>query len=216
MNNLAENEINTIAGTYGTGDCVFLLSDLTSIVSPVSTEEKKCRLASGAKSWEMIPYEHTPSESDNLLFLRLLQENKAAIGRYVGALCEGILATKGKDIVLVSLARGGTPIGVLCRRYFQKIHCLEVPHYCLSLIRNVGIDENALSYIIDSHPSSEIQFLDGWTGMGLISSELNKYVSGFNRRNRSRIDPSLAVLVDTQKSVGFPEQGTMSFYRVVV
>lgn len=199
MNNLAENKITAIAGTYEKGDCIFLLSDLTSIVTPVSSVEKKRRLASGAKSWEMIPYEHIPSESDNTLFLRLLQENKEAIARYVGILCESILAAKGEDIVLVSLARGGTPVGVLCRRYFQRIHQLEVPHYCLSLIRNVGIDENALSYITDSHPSSKIQFLDGWTGMGLISSELNKYVSGFNRRTGSRIDPSLAVLVDSSK-----------------
>lgn len=199
MNNLAEYEINTIAGTYEKDDCVFLLSDLTNIVTPVSAEEKKCRLASGSKSWEMIPYEHLPSESDNMLFLRLLQENKEAISHYVGTLCESILAIKGKDIVLVSLARGGTPIGVLCKRYFQKIHQLEVPHYCVSLIRNVGIDESALSYIIDMHPSSKIQFLDGWTGMGLISSELTKYVSDFNHRTGNSIDPSLAALVDSSK-----------------
>ena len=199
MNNLAENKVNVIAGTYKKGDCVFLLSDLTSIVTPVSAEEKKRRLASGAKSWEMIPYEHIPSESDNMLFLRLLQENKEAIGRYVGTLCESILATKGENIVLVSLARGGTPVGVLCRRYFQRIHHLEFPHYCLSLIRNVGIDESALSYIIKTHPKSKIQFLDGWTGMGLISSELSKYISDFNRRTGNSIDPTLAALVDSSK-----------------
>ena len=98
MNNLAENKITAIAGTYEKGDCIFLLSDLTSIVTPVSSVEKKRRLASGAKSWEMIPYEHIPSESDNTLFLRLLQENKEAIGSRQD-LCAKLFADSGRPEV---------------------------------------------------------------------------------------------------------------------
>ncbi len=35
---------------------------------------------------------------------------------------------------------------------------------------------NAIEYIVKNHPSSKIQFLDGWTGKGTISKNLKKHV----------------------------------------
>ncbi|MDR1774298.1 MAG: hypothetical protein LBR30_05465, partial [Clostridioides sp.] len=36
------------------------------------------------------------------------------------------------DIVLVSLARAGTPIGILAKRYIQKRYGINLPHYTIS------------------------------------------------------------------------------------
>ena len=49
-----------------------------------------------------------------------------------------------------------------------------LPHYSVSIIRDRGIDENALHYIYRTHPEGKIQFVDGWTGKGAISIELTK------------------------------------------
>ncbi len=39
---------------------------------------------------------------------------------------------------------------------------------------------NAIEYIVKNHPSSKIQFLDGWTGKGTISKELEKACDELN------------------------------------
>ena len=61
---------------------------------------------------------------------------------------EKILKQKGADVVLVSLARAGTPIGILAKRYIKYKYNLNLPHYTISIIRDKGIDENALKYIL--------------------------------------------------------------------
>ncbi len=35
---------------------------------------------------------------------------------------------------------------------------------------------NAIEYIVKNHPSSKIQFLDGWTGKELYQKNLKKHV----------------------------------------
>ena len=76
-----------------------------------------------------------------------------------------ILKRHDKNVVLVSLARAGTPIGILAKRYIKQRYNLDLPHYTISIIRDRGIDINAIKYIINKHKdSSKIQFIDGWTG----------------------------------------------------
>ncbi len=46
-----------------------------------------------------------------------------------------ILAERGTEAVLVSLARAGTPVGILMRRWARYAHGLDLPHYAVSIVR---------------------------------------------------------------------------------
>ena len=80
------------------------------------------------------------------------------------------------DVVLVSLARAGSPIGILMKRYAQKFLKLNWPHFSISILRGKGIDVEAVKTIRALYPNSHIQFVDGWTGKGAIQNELTKSV----------------------------------------
>ena len=80
----------------------------------------------------------------------------------------------------MSLARAGTPIGVIVRRLLRDGWGINAPHYSVSIIRDRGIDFRAVDYIRDRYGERAITFLDGWTGKGLIAGELRKAVSVYN------------------------------------
>ena len=188
-----------IKGTYPDDDCVFLLQNVEHIVNPVTHKEKKVLMSAGTKSYEMIPFEYKMDTLSESLFLRITFETKERIAAYVGVLAESVYFAKGERLVLVSLARGGVPVGVLCKRYLKEYYHIDVPHYVISLIRNEGIDIAALNYILDRHPNCQLQFIDGWTGSGYISSQLKKYVTRYNEQYKQNIDCSLGVLIDSSK-----------------
>jgi len=191
--------LDLIKGTYADNECIFLLQNMNKKIVPLSLNEKKELMNSGKKSYEIIPHEYIVDSFSENLFLRILSETKEKMAKCVGKLAESIYSVKGEKIVLVSLARGGVPVGVLCKKYLNKFYKIDVPHYVISLIRNEGIDVAALSYIISAHPDGKIQFLDGWTGMGYISNQLKKYVSLYNKEFNQKIDYELGVLVDSSK-----------------
>ena len=97
------------------------------------------------------------------------------------------LAERGPGAVLVSLARAGTPVGVLMRRWARHAHGLDLPHYAVSIVRGRGIDANALRWLAAHHDPADVVFVDGWTGKGAITRELAAAVEEFGRlRPRDR------------------------------
>ena len=66
-------------------------------------------------------------------------------GEAVARTAEQIGGAKGERGVLVSLARAGTPIGILLRRYLRGRYGADIPHYTISIIRGRGIDRNAMA-----------------------------------------------------------------------
>ena len=92
---------------------------------------------------------------------------------------------------MVSLARAGTPIGILIKHFIEKKYHAKIFHYTISIIRGIGIDENAINFILKNHSAEKIQFVDGWTGKGAIQNELKKSLKNF-----PQINPGLAVLSD--------------------
>ena len=76
---------------------------------------------------------------------------------------------------------------------------VDIPHYSISIIRGKGIDANALKYILTENKKADILFVDGWTGKGSITKELNKSIDIFNTENKTNIDNSLAVISDPAK-----------------
>jgi hypothetical protein len=103
--------------------------------------------------------------------------------------------------VLVSLARAGTPVGVLVRRWARFAHGLELPHYAVSIVRGRGIDSVALRYLATQHDPATVMFVDGWTGKGAITRELADAVSSHAVATGRRFGADLAVLADPGRCV---------------
>lgn len=81
--------------------------------------------------------------------------------------------------MIISLARAGTPIGILIKRYLMQKYDVVVAHYSISIIRGRGIDHNAMEYILRHHNARDIQFVDGWTGKGAIQRQLMAAMSDY-------------------------------------
>jgi hypothetical protein len=106
------------------------------------------------------------------------------------------LAARGNRPVLVSLARAGTPVGILMRRWAQQIHGIDLPHYTMSVVRGVGLDETALRYLAAHHDPEQVLFVDGWTGKGAITRELSAALDRFAETDGVVFPKDLAVLAD--------------------
>ncbi len=177
--------------SYLPEDVVLLLKDITGLVQPQPTEEREKLIQSGRHYSEMLPVEYVPTE-------KYMEVYREALGRYakqvadaVGVLADKIIAARGKNVVLVSLARAGTPIGILIRRFIKGRYGVDVPHYSISIIRGRGIDDNAMKYLLEIYKPEQLLFVDGWIGKGAILSELEKDVKAY-----PHVSPEIAVVAD--------------------
>ena len=189
--------INLVKHSYK-DDCIFLLKDLTDKIQEITIQEKEELIRSGVSYSEMISKESIPSKDIKNIFLNILNRDKKLIAYYVAKISEIIYRQKGNKLVIVSLARAGTPYGILIRKYLKLKYKVDIPHYSISIIRDKGIDSNALKYILSEHREANIQFVDGWTGKGSITKELNKSIDDFNNKNKTNIDSSLALRVSNE------------------
>ncbi len=178
-------------GTYKQDDVTILLKDLTNCIEPMDTLERERRIQQGVHYSEMLPVEYEPSEQYLRAYFDAVERYAAMTADAVASVCQKLWQQKGERVVLVSLARAGTSIGVLLKRYFRFRYGVDVPHYTISIIRGRGIDETAMAYILERHPAETIQFVDGWTGKGAIQAELYRAVTAYKG-----VDGRLAVLSD--------------------
>lgn len=182
--------------TYKKDDVVFLLKDISDMIVEEDNITREKKIQNGTHYSEMIPIEYQVSDEYLNLYKIKLEENKEKLAFAIGVMSEKILKRHDKNPVLVSLARAGTPIGILCKRYIKQRYNLNLSHYTISIIRDRGIDKNAIKYIVNRHKNSEIQFIDGWTGKGTIANELKKACSYLFEIFNLKFDSSLAVLAD--------------------
>jgi len=183
-------------GSYDPKDAIFLLKNLNGLIEETDLHSREKRMQSGGHYSEMLPIEYQPTEEYLNLFHQTLHKSASKVAAAVRVVAELILKRNGPKMVLVSLARAGTPIGVLIKRYLLRFHDLDLPHYSISIIRGRGIDENAILYILQNHPDSKIQFIDGWTGKGAITGVLSQACAEFNIKYGYELDSDLAVLAD--------------------
>lgn len=183
-------------GSYDREDVIFLLKDLSKIALEGATEEREKKIQGGEHYSETLPIEYNPPENYLELFWKTLHDYKDKVALCTAIVAEQIYRKHGKQTVLVSLARAGTPIGILIKRYLKWKYDVTLPHYSISIIRDRGIDENALHYMLQTHKGFALQFIDGWTGKGAISIELTKNCEGFYQKYHIRLDDTLAVLAD--------------------
>ena len=188
--------IKTIfTGSYREEDVEFLLKPIHVPDTPIEEKERRIQLENRHYS-EMLSHESLPSEQYLSLFHQALQQNKQQMAEDCLRLATMIVEQRSDDIVLVSLARAGTPIGVILKHTLSERYNGNVYHYSVSIIRNRGIDENALNYILARHADTSLVFIDGWTGKGVIARELKTTINDFNQQHQTKIDAGLYVLAD--------------------
>ncbi|MCX5298619.1 phosphoribosyltransferase [Streptomyces sp. NBC_00193] len=178
--------------SYAAEDVGWLLQDLSDVELEAPTEEREEAIqAGGAHYAESLPVEFQPSPEYQQLYQSALTASAARMARAVGTVTETVLAERSPSPVLVSLARAGTPVGVLMRRWAQARHGLDLPHYAVSIVRGRGIDANALRWLAAHHDPADVVFVDGWTGKGAITRELREALGEFEGFN-----PEIVVLAD--------------------
>ncbi|WP_033286892.1 phosphoribosyltransferase [Streptomyces sp. NRRL F-525] len=184
--------------SYAPEEVGWLLQDLSDVTLEAPTEEREEAIQSGGAHYaESLPVEYQPSEQYQQLFHTALDEAADRLALAVGAVTELVLAERSPHPVLVSLARAGTPVGVLMRRWAQYRHGLDLPHYAVSIVRGRGIDANALRWLAAHHDPADVVFVDGWTGKGAITRELTDAVREFEESDGiTGFDPEIAVLAD--------------------
>ncbi|MGW5775389.1 phosphoribosyltransferase [Streptomyces sp. NPDC003863] len=181
-----------VFSSYAPEEVGWLLQDLSDVELEAPTEEREEAIQSGGAHYaESLPVEYQPSERYQELFQAALESSAARMARAVGTVTETVLAERSARPVLVSLARAGTPVGVLMRRWAQARHGLDLPHYAVSIVRGRGIDANALRWLAAHHDPADVVFVDGWTGKGAITRELAEAIKEFEG-----FDPEIAVLAD--------------------
>ena len=182
-------------GSYKREDVIFLLKDISNLITETSTEDREEVIQGGGHYSEMLPVEYKPSQKYMDYYYKSMESFADRLAIAVGNISEEIYEKSGKDVVLVSLARAGTPFGILVKRYIKNKYNVDIPHYSISIIRGKGIDENAMIYIIKNH-GTNIQFIDGWTGKGTIIRVLNKALREFENKYGIKINEELAVAAD--------------------
>jgi hypothetical protein len=191
---LLQHSIEPFPGSYAPDQVSFLLRRIA--LETTALAERERVIADGGHYSEMIGPEDRPGRLRMRLFRQCLESNAARFSRDLAALAEGLIASvPAPPLVLTSIARAGTPVGVLLRarilaRTGWAAH--EVPHYSISVIRDRGVDAAAVRWIAERHPADRIRFIDGWTGKGTIARELRATLSEAG----TDADPGLWVPLD--------------------
>lgn len=177
--------------SYSEDDVKLLLKDITGLVEPQPAKERERLIQSGKHYCEMLPLEYVPSKEYMQAYKEALKNYAKPVAFATGRLADKIIEKRGKNIVLVSLARAGTPIGILLKRYFKFKYNIDIAHYSISIIRGRGIDKNAMKYLLERYEPQKLLFVDGWIGKGAILNELKKDLREFKD-----VCDDIAVLAD--------------------
>ncbi len=184
-------------GTYMGNEVSWLLTDLSGHILEAPTAERERKIQSGGEHYaESLPVEYQPNAEYQELFDEILQHSARRLAAAVGVVTELVLAERGSDVAFVSLARAGTPVGILMRRWALLRHELSRPHYSVSIVRGRGIDTVALDFLKSRYDPTKVVFIDGWTGKGAITRELVAALDEYADKTGTRFDARLAVLAD--------------------
>lgn len=186
-------------GSFLPDDVTLLLQDVTGRVAERDTAARERDVQAGRHYSEDLPIEQVPSPAYLRVFDSLMERQLSRVALYTGMLTRLVLACHPAP-VLISLVRAGVPCGILMRRYARMELGRDLPHYGVSIIRGKGIDETAMEAILERHPDETPVFVDGWTGKGMITLQLQESLDAFHRSHGTKIAPILAVLADPAHS----------------
>ncbi len=181
------------SGSYATDDVRFLLKVVD--LKAVGIDEKEHLIQSGQRHYsEMISDERRPDARYLDLFDRACQTSIPRIAREVAGIASLLVLSRSrgprKRLALCSLVRAGVPYGVILSRELQH-RGVDVTHFGVSIIRDKGIDANAMTAVLQHFVPEEVVFVDGWTGKGAIAGELDR-----SWRSLTGLKPCLVVLSD--------------------
>ncbi len=185
----------TITGSYDPRDVTFLLKPVQ--LRPTGVAEKERLIQSGTAHYsEMISEERRPDPRYLAIFEaargrgdpRIAAEIVGIAKHLVARIAEGTLDPR---ITLCSLVRAGVPYGVLLQRELVA-QGVDSEHFGVSIIRDKGLDGNAMAHVLAARPLGGILFVDGWTGKGAISGELARSWPAYS----GGAAPELVVLAD--------------------
>nr|WP_218885427.1 cysteine protease StiP family protein [Kineococcus aurantiacus] len=183
-------------GSYAPDEVSWLLTDLSGADLEAPAEEREEAVQSGGAHYaESLPVEYQPSPEYQRLFHDALARGARRVALGVGVVAGLLRADRGEDLLLASLARAGTPVGILLRRWAVR-EGLHWPHVAVSIVRGRGIDEVALRWVAAHHDPAKVVFVDGWTGKGAIVRELSAALERFGG-----FSDDLAVLADPGRCV---------------
>lgn len=207
------NNYSIFSGSYNKNDVEFLLKilDIKNVkINEANLHKEYLIQQKNIHYSEMITPEKLPSKEYLQLFYKALDLNKLKMAKHCFILAEKIFTyakqQSQKNIVLISLVRAGTPIGVILKHilesYFLDKNITKIKHYSISILRDKGIDVNALNHIIftKKYNAESIFFIDGWTGKGVISNELKKSIFAYNQQYKTNVSDKLFVLTDISNS----------------
>ncbi len=168
------------SGSYAPAEVSFLMRRMH--LETTSLEKREQLIQSGQCHYsEMIGPEDAPSKARMKLFRECLANNGTRLANDLSVLAAALAASAvDGELVVVSIARAGTPIGVLLWHRLREIapH-LRLKHYSISVIRDRGVDFAALNWIMSRHSPGSLRFVDGWTGKGTIANELRVSIGGW-------------------------------------
>jgi hypothetical protein len=187
----------SFSGSYRSGEVSFLLKPLP-LHAFVDIPDKEKLIQSGQRHYsEMLSPESLPSPRYLAVFREACRANGGRMALDCLRLAALIASSRSGSIALVSLARAGTPVGVVVTRLLAEVFGRQATHYSVSIIRDRGIDRAALGHILAAgHAPESIVFVDGWTGKGVIARELAATIATYNAEHGTRIDGGLYVLSD--------------------
>lgn len=190
--------MNLVKTSYRAEDVTILLKDISGVITPLPTEEREKLNQGGVHYSEMLPLEYKPTDKYMEIYNEALETLSYKTANATAILGDKLYEKYGDKLVIVSLARAGTPVGILLKRYIKFRYELDIPHYSISIIRGKGIDKNAMNYIVNLHGSYGLQFVDGWIGKGAINEVLREACEELKNEDSkfSQLDSTLAVLSD--------------------
>ncbi|MGW4482043.1 cysteine protease StiP family protein [Rhodococcus triatomae] len=189
-------------GSYAPDEVTWLLKDLSDIDLEADLADRERSIQAGTAHYaESLPIEYQPDAAYQQLFTESLATSAPRLAQAVGAVTELLIAERGPDLTLVSLARAGTPVGILLRRWAHRFHRHTWPHYAVSIVRGRGIDTVALDHITARHDPQSVVFVDGWTGKGAIARELAAALTAYTEAGGPHLSDDLAVLADPGQCV---------------
>jgi hypothetical protein len=170
----------SFSGSYLPTDVDFLLE--INDFQEISILEKERLIQTGEKHYSEVLTEEMDFPDEYLeLYEKSFSNNLHNVSSDVYSLSKYIASVHKP--VLISLARAGTPYGVLIKRTLHNCFHINASHYSISIIRDKGIDYNAMNHILSIHGSdATFLFVDGWTGKGAIANQLHKSMRSLSQK----------------------------------
>lgn len=194
----AGGERRLLRGSYAADDVTLLLTDLTGRVTPLPMEEvaRLARRTAGRGHRGVVPVEDAPTQATQALFEELLTAGAREVALLSCVLARRIAAAHPGEVVIASIARAGTPVGVILHRLLRDRYRHRSAHYSISLVPGLDIDVDALRFILDRHPARAVRFVDGWSGKGGVAKLLSAELARVEPLLRATFAPELGLLAD--------------------